>query len=617
MTTENTFNPFPAASLGLNEPACCLILENIQEGFILVDPQLKVVYFNQAAQEGTRRFLNTDLYQGMYFMDLIQPKRKPYVHTIYTSVLQGQTHVTETSFIEPGGKVVFYKNSFFPAFNENKEITGVIVTSKNITENKSTEQAIKDSEERLQFALEATHQGAWDWNLQTNEVIFSSSYKKLYGFADNELKNHVSEWMSRIHPDDQKKMENSVEKHLLSADPVLISQYRIRGKDGRYRWVQAKGLLIRNEAGAPVRMIGTHTDITDSLEKELKLKQFHERFDCIMKATNELLWEWDIENGRFFRSEDGLRKVFGMTDNSSLQKIENWLQRLHPDDRQRASDMVKEVLEAPHQFTFEMEYRFCRDDGEYNYIYDRGILMRDEDNKPVRVIGSAQDISERKRLEKEILQNELAYQRLVHQATIDSQENERAEIGKELHDNVNQVLTTTKLYLDLAQTNAELREDLLVKSVKNINSVIQEIRQLSRSLMDPSIDDLGLLYSLNDLIENIHLTQKLKVQLAADETIESALDPKQKLALFRIIQESLNNSLRHANASLVTISLFLQNGQLHTLVQDNGIGFQKENIKKGAGLKNIQNRIYLINGTLQMESMPNKGCTLHIQFPVK
>jgi signal transduction histidine kinase len=297
--------------------------------------------------------------------------------------------------------------------------------------------------------------------------------------------------------------------------------------------------------------------------------------------------------------------------------VGTWLHRVHPDDQLVVRDLLVEILTAPHQQTFEMEYRFKRDDGEYAYIYDRCIILKDEKNKPFRLIGAAQDISDRKRLERELIKAELDYQRLINQATVDSQEKERAEIGKELHDNINQVLTTTKLYLDLALTEPSLKENLIQKSLTNINNVIQEIRLLSRSLMDPSVGDLGLIASINDLIENIHLTQKLFIVLRADDCLEEKLDANQKLAIFRIIQESLSNVLRHAKADQVIIEMRAALNELKLTIKDNGMGFSSETLKKGAGLKNIQNRIYLIGGTLQLLSKPGGGCSLHLQCPIK
>jgi signal transduction histidine kinase len=203
---------------------------------------------------------------------------------------------------------------------------------------------------------------------------------------------------------------------------------------------------------------------------------------------------------------------------------------------------------------------------------------------------------------------------LISQATIETQEKERSEIGKELHDNVNQVLTTTKLYLDLSVSNPELKDELIQKSSKNIIYVINEIRQLSRSLMHPTLGDLGLIDSLNDLIENINLTRKLKVILDT-EISEHTLPESIKITIFRIVQEVLNNALKHAKATLVNINMTTDNDELSLSIIDDGIGFEPQTVRKGAGLKNIQNRVYLANGTVTLDSTPGKGCSIFINFP--
>ncbi|WP_121355314.1 sensor histidine kinase [Flavisolibacter nicotianae] len=616
MTTGNTLDVLSTAPISLDTDHSRLILQNIDEPFILANHQLEIVYYNRAAKEIIARLMHLEVSLGMSLLQISPENRRQKVAALYRQVLAGERHSTEIRLLEEDGAEVFFHNNIIPAYDGDR-IIGLIVASLNITEKKKAQAVLKESEERLQFALEAANQGVWDWNLATNEVIYSSSYKKLYGFSEDDLKNDVSEWITRIHPDDQRKMKDMVVEHLQSDDPVYDSQYRIRGKDGRYRWVMAKGrLLNKGEDGRYLRMIGTHTDITETIERETALKRSNERFDCVMKATHEVLWEWDIATNEVTRSMDSLKKLYGVKDDSHIRQFDSWLQYIHPEDREMVERTLRGVLQAPHQHTFEMEYRFKRSNGSYAHIYDRGILLRDENDKPFRVIGSAEDISERKRLEKELLQKSLEYHRLIHLATVETQEKERAEIGKELHDNVNQVLTTTKLYLDLALVNSERKEELIRKSLQNINSVIQEIRHLSRSLMDPSIDDLGLVDSINDLVENIHLTRKLTVTHNADPAIDFLLDANQKLGVFRIIQESMNNILRHAGATEVKINLSVSDGRVHLLIQDNGVGFDPITTKKGAGLKNIQNRIYLINGTLQLRSSHQNGCSMILQFPI-
>jgi signal transduction histidine kinase len=161
-----------------------------------------------------------------------------------------------------------------------------------------------------------------------------------------------------------------------------------------------------------------------------------------------------------------------------------------------------------------------------------------------------------------------------------------------------------------------MKDELIVKSNKNIINVINEIRQLSRSLMDPSIGDLGLIDSIYDLVENINLTRKLHVKLHSDADMETLLDKNHKLTVFRIIQETLNNAMRHAKATSVSISFTRIQNQIEISIEDNGIGFDLAMIKKGAGLKNIQNRIYLINGTHTIQTAPGKGCRITIGFPI-
>lgn len=347
-----------------------------------------------------------------------------------------------------------------------------------------------------------------------------------------------------------------------------------------------------------------------------EIKKANERFDAILQATHDLIWDWNMDTSMVYRDPLGLQKVYGVADNNTIVEIAQWMARLHPEDLPNIQAAFIDILNASPQETFDMEYRFQRDDGTYSYVYDRGKIIRNAQGRPLRMIGAAQDITERKKLEQILIHQELERQKAINQATVDTQEQERSEIGKELHDNVNQVLTTTKLYLDLALSNPEMKDELIKKSTKNILNVINEIRQLSRSLMDPTIGDLGLVDSIRDLIENINLTRKLNVTLDIDETIEMYLDTNQKLTTFRIIQEALNNAIRHAKASTVAIKIETDVESIHMTIQDNGIGFLPQTVKKGAGLKNIQNRVYLIDGTHTIESAPKMGCKIIINYPI-
>jgi signal transduction histidine kinase len=135
--------------------------------------------------------------------------------------------------------------------------------------------------------------------------------------------------------------------------------------------------------------------------------------------------------------------------------------------------------------------------------------------------------------------------------------------------------------------------------------------------MDPSIGDLGLLDSVNDLIESIHLTKKINIVLNADAELDELLADSQKLMIFRILQEALNNIIKYAKATTVYISIRKKENDIDLKIVDDGVGFELDTNKKGIGLKNIQNRVYLANGKLLVDTAPGKGCKIMINFPIK
>ncbi|MDB5253482.1 MAG: hypothetical protein JWP27_2651 [Flaviaesturariibacter sp.] len=501
--------------------------------------------------------------------------------------------------------------------DESGTATRMIGAVQDISDLKEKEAQLLKSNERFVLAAKATSDAIWDWDLTTNELVWGEGLSKLFGYASAEVS--IGTWEALIHDSERA----SIHKSIISAiehpkRKHWRGEYRFRHKDGSDRYVFDRGFIVRDENGVAIRMIGAMQDFTERMKKEQQLLESNERFDIVMRATNDLIWDWNLETGAFYRDPDGIRKVYGVEDESSIASIATWLQRVHPDDHEPLQATIEDILNANgEKTTFEAEYRFRKDDGAYVYIYDRGILVCTPDGKPVRLIGAAQDITERKMLEQQLLAKELNKQKLISQSTIETQERERGEIGKELHDNVNQILTTTKLYLDLSMTNPELKDDLIRKSSKNVIYVINEIRQLSRSLMNPSLGDLGLSDAIADLIENINLTRKLQVEYKVNEKVETLLSEPLKLTVFRIIQEALNNAIRHSQASKALITLTRKGEDVALTIADNGVGFEQASIKKGAGLNNIQNRVYLANGNLAVQTRPGEGCTLSITFPIK
>jgi signal transduction histidine kinase len=231
------------------------------------------------------------------------------------------------------------------------------------------------------------------------------------------------------------------------------------------------------------------------------------------------------------------------------------------------------------------------------------------------------DTTEKREMENRLLKQELSRQKRIAQAMVDAQEKERAEIGKELHDSTNQILSTTKLYLELAKNDQKERLNLIARSAENIDEAIHEIRNISRSLAPSSIYDLGLIDSIYDLIDHVRNTGAIHVEFHPVGSFDEKVSDREKLMLFRIVQEQVNNVLKHSAASNLIIKLVLEEweNRIELTITDDGKGFHPEKVKngKGRGLSNIVSRADLFGGEATLNSAPGQGCTLRIRVPVK
>lgn len=214
------------------------------------------------------------------------------------------------------------------------------------------------------------------------------------------------------------------------------------------------------------------------------------------------------------------------------------------------------------------------------------------------------------------LDQKLSRQKQITKATIRAQEKERNHIGKELHDNINQILTTTKMYIDMALAEESLREELLTKSLENVSKAIYEIRKLSKSLVPPSLGDIGLREAVEELISGLNISKTLRIKLKANDLKENGIKEQIKLTVYRVIQEQLNNIIKHSKATHADVKMAIVKKLLKVTVTDNGIGFDPGKKTKGIGLSNIANRAEVHHGSVQIVSAPGAGCSVHISIPL-
>jgi len=223
---------------------------------------------------------------------------------------------------------------------------------------------------------------------------------------------------------------------------------------------------------------------------------------------------------------------------------------------------------------------------------------------------------ERKKAEEKTLAAEEEYRQRMTDAVLRAQEKERKAIGQELHDNINQILAAAKLYFDESLLQENNRAELVRHGMKNITLAIDEIRKLSRALIIPGFIKSGLKQSVQDLICHILKAKKICINLDMDKLDEGYLSEPLKINLYRIIQEQLNNILKYAEASVVTIRIHNSGDSIMLSINDNGKGFDTNSGRSGVGITNINSRAGLFNGRVEIDSSPGNGCCLNVLLKI-
>ena len=236
-------------------------------------------------------------------------------------------------------------------------------------------------------------------------------------------------------------------------------------------------------------------------------------------------------------------------------------------------------------------------------IYSTTILSNE------KMIGSviAIDITEKNRHQYEIMK-----------AIIKTQENERYEIGGELHDNISQILVASQLSLGMLKKSVDpTGMQWLIQCKEYIMMAIGEIRNLSHRLAPAFLENKTLEEAFRILFKSMNLGEKYNVLISFDDAVKTShMNPEIQIQLYRIMQEQLKNILKYSKATQIEVDLFISNNILSLRIADNGVGFNINAVEMGIGLANIKRRAEIFSGNLKIESAPGKGCVLDITIPL-
>jgi PAS domain S-box-containing protein len=284
---------------------------------------------------------------------------------------------------------------------------------------------------------------------------------------------------------------------------------------------------------------------------------------------------------------------------------------VHPDDVETTLHEYEKAREGKRNKV--IQNRFRSSDGSFHWISWTTIVADDVGN----FYSSGQNISAQKRMEEAHRKAQEEGKKQVTKAIIQTQESERSKISLELHDNVNQVLTTVKLLMDVSQDNPQIAKANLGRAIALQQEAITEIQNISRRLSAPSIGNLPLADSIRELVHHYPDESKLAFSLALDGLESLEIDQYIHMAFYRILQEQLTNIVKHAKAQNVQITLRRSDDKLVMEVVDDGQGFDPEKKSQGIGIQNMKARVESANGTFSLTGERGKGTRLLVAIPLE
>jgi PAS domain S-box-containing protein len=467
-------------------------------------------------------------------------------------------------------------------------------------ERKRNLEYLRESNERFNTVVKATNDAIWDWDIAAGGLsMVGDTYQQLFGHDRTVAGSPEELWKEVMHPDDRERVLSRLRRVIgEGVANKWEDEYRLRKAGGEYAYVHDRGYIIHSAERRPVRMIGAIQDITARKRSEEIVLASEERYRQLFYKNPFPTWIFDPDSLQIMEVNDAAREKYGFS-------------------REEFGRLTMRDLHAEGEADQFMAEKSVEGTRLWHHHNKWGRVMIVEiTSHPMDYFGKAcvqvivNDVTERIRLEKELALQQKLKQQQITEVVLGAQERERFELGQELHDNINQILATSKLYLDVAIEEKEPRMELLAKSRKNISVAIEEIRKLTRDLISPSLNDLGLAQSIRELIRSIQSVGKMKIRLNISGLDEEDLLPEQKINIYRIIQEQLNNILKHSQADTVVIELNKVREQVRLRLADDGKGFDPRMRRKGVGISNIISRAELYNGKVEIESAPGKGCQL-------
>jgi PAS domain S-box-containing protein len=515
-----------------------------------------------------------------------------------------------------------------------------------------SQRALAQSERRWLVALEGAGLGVWDWNAQAGTVFYSRRWLAMLGYGDGDVGNSVERWSALIHPEDIARCQADRESHFRGDTPTYRNEHRIRAKDGSWRWVFDQGTVFeRGPAGEPLRVVGTYTDVTERKQAEQALLEKQNALSEAQRIARLGSWSWQPSTGLVTCSEETCR-LYGFASDRLVYREGELLDCLEPEDRAGLNEWLDAC--AAGTTVGDHEFRVRLPDGSRRVLNGRGYLQHNARGGPLAVLGTVQDVTERKALEQELDQHRNHLEGLVTSRTAELEaaraEAERlARVKSDFLANMShEIRTPLNAVLGLARVGSrESAGREVQRTFQRIREAGEHLLGIINDVLDFSKLEAGRItidrepLALAAVVDNVH---SLVSDRAAAKGLRFTVDMARGMPVWvtgdeqrlrQILVNLLANAVKFTDRGEVRLGVFRRGDDTYFEVSDTGIGMTDEQVSRlfrsfeqadnsttrryggsGLGLAISRNLAQEMGGQIEVTSTSGAGSVFTLRLPL-